>query len=188
MKVTLRKAHEYQARLNQVIKTIEEEMPRSADIMFVDDKDIESTINDASNLFDEMLNQHYSCLEVIKKLRFLVADANHEKGIDSKLTLINFLERKKAIKHRLSQSPIRENGKVLKAKLESKRDRENRYHDDAFNVSIFDQEDISDFKQDVRRCDRRIRELKEEVLALNITTYVEVDDRVEDTLRLHDLI
>ena len=135
-----------------------------------------------------MLNQHYSCLEVIKKLRLLVADANHEKGIDSRLTLINFLERKKAIKHRLSKSPIRPIEIILKAKLESKREKENRYHDDEFNVSIFDLEDVMDFKTDVRRCDRQIRELKEEVLALNITTYVEVDDRVEATLRLHDLI
>ena len=188
MKISLRKAHEYQAKLNQIVKTIEEEMPRYADIMFVEDKDIQNTIKLVFTEFDEMLIQHYSCLEVIKQLRLLVAEANHKYKIDKKLTLINFAERKKAILQRVSQSPVRENDKILKAKLESKRDRENRYHDDAFNVSIFEYQDVMEFKSDVRRCDRQIRELKEEVLALNINSYVEVDDRVEATLKLHDLI
>ena len=49
MKLTLRKAHEYQARLNEVIKNIEEEMPRYADIMFVDEKYIEKNINQVGN-------------------------------------------------------------------------------------------------------------------------------------------
>ena len=187
MKITLRQDHEYQAKLNQVIKTIEEEMPRYADIMYVDDKEIESTINDVNSLLDEMLVQHMSCITSLKILRLLVGDANNIKYINNKLTEINFLERKRAINKRLSQNTIRPFERIVKAKLDAKRENRERYNDE-FNVSIFDVDDINDFKTETRRCDRRIRELKEEVLALNITTYVEVDDKVEATLKLHHII
>ena len=182
MQLNLRQAHELQTRINSTVKELQDEMELNVDLFYE---------GDPVGVLSNMTNKAMGDLETIQKLLVLkaqirgkVAKKNAQAGIDERLSQIACLQRMIEVYERAMGRGMRQDLHAVKERLASRReahkanpDNSDRYScSDSFNVDVFDKKDHAEMKSRIKRFRKEIREMNEQVLVLNVNTYVTIEE------------
>jgi len=182
MQLNLRQAHELQTRINSTVKELQDEMELNVDLFYE---------GDPVGVLSNMTNKAMGDLETIQKLLVLkaqirgkVAKKNAQAGIDERLSQIACLQRMIEVYERAMGRGMRQDLHAVKERLASRReahkanpDNGDRYScSDSFNVDVFDKKDHAEMKSRIKRFRKEIREMNEQVLVLNVNTYVTIEE------------
>ena len=184
MQLNLRQAHELQTRINSTVKELQDEMELNVDLFYE---------GDPVGVLSNMTNRAMSDLETIQKLLMIkselrgkVARKNAQAGIDDRLSQIACLQRLIEVYERAMGRGMRNDLHAVKERLASRReahkanpDNSDRYScSDSFNVDVFDKNDHSEIKSRIKKFRREIRDLQEQILQLNVNTYVTLEQGI----------
>ena len=182
MQLNLRQAHELQTRINSTVKELQDEMELNVDLFYE---------GEPAGVLSNMTNKAFADLETIQKLLVLkaqirgkVAKKNAQAGIDERLSQIACLQRMIEVYERAMGRGMRQDLYAVKERLASRReahkanpDNGDRYScSDSFNVDVFDKKDHAEMKSRIKRFRKEIREMNEQVLVLNVNTYVTIEE------------
>ena len=182
MQLNLRQAHELQTRINSTVKELQDEMELNVDLFYE---------GDPVGVLSNMTNKAFADLETIQKLLFIktelrtkVAEKNAQVGIDGRLSQIACLQRMIEVYERAMGRGMRQDLHAVKERLASRReahkanpDTGDRYScSDSFNVDVLDKKDHAEMKSRIKNFRREIRDTQEQILQLNVNTYVTIDD------------
>ena len=188
MQLNLRQAHELQTRINSTVKELQDEMELNVDLFYE---------GEPAGVLSDMTNRAMSDLETIQKLLVLkaqirgkVAKKNAQAGIDERLSQIACLQRMIEVYERAMGRGMRQDLYAVKERLASRReahkanpDNGDRYScSDSFNVDVFDKKDHAEMKSRIKRFRKEIREMNEQVLQLNVNTYVTIEEGAQVAL------
>ena len=188
MQLNLRQAHELQTRINSTVKELQDEMELNVDLFYE---------GEPAGVLSDMTNRAMSDLETIQKLLVLkaqirgkVAKKNAQAGIDERLSQIACLQRMIEVYDRAMGRGMRQDLFAVKERLASRReahkanpDNSDRYScSDSFNVDVFDKKDHAEMKSRIKRFRKEIREMNEQVLQLNVNTYVTIEEGAQVAL------
>ena len=181
MQLNLRQAHELQTRINSTVKELQDEMETNVDLFYE---------GEPAGVLSNMTNKAFADLETIQKLlmikaelRTKVAKKNAQAGIDERLSQIASLQRMIEAYERVMGRGMRQDLFAVKERLESRReahkanpDNGDRYScSDSFNVDVLDKKDHAEMKSRVKKFRREIRDMQEQILQLNVNTYVTLE-------------
>jgi len=184
MQLNLRQAHELQTRINSTVKELQDDMELSVDLFYE---------GDPVGVLSNMTNRAMTELETIQKLlmikselRAKVAEKNAQVGIDQRLSQIACLQRMIEVYERAMGRGMRNDLHAVKERLASRReahkanpDNGDRYScSDSFNVDVFDKKDHSEIKSRIKNFRREIRDTNEQVLQLNVNSYVTLEQGI----------
>ena len=190
MQLNLRQAHELQTRINSTVKELQDEMETNVDLFYE---------GEPAGVLSNMTNRVFTDLETIQKLlmikselRTKVAEKNAQAGIDGRLSQIACLQRIIEAYERVMGRGMRQDLFAIKERLASRReahkanpDNSDRYScSDSFNVDVLDKKDHSEIKSRIKKFRREIRDMQEQILQLNVNTYVTLE---QGTVLLGDL-
>ena len=190
MQLNLRQAHELQTRINSTVKELQDEMETNVDLFYE---------GEPAGVLSNMTNRVFTDLETIQKLlmikselRTKVAEKNAQAGIDGRLSQIACLQRIIEAYERVMGRGMRQDLFAVKERLASRReahkanpDNSDRYScSDSFNVDVLDKKDHSEIKSRIKKFRREIRDMQEQILQLNVNTYVTLE---QGTVLLGDL-
>lgn len=186
MKVTLRKAAALQASLAELISST------------VLNTELVVSIHESENL-DSILAQAYSTLEkdynrvnllneVYYDLRKLVSAKNAEMGVDDLLSDMNRLTKEISNLTRLAACrPQKVN--VAKATMDKLKASENGvFNSDTVQVSLFSEEAIVFFKNQLKERKKEKEHLKEKLLSKNMFNEIELTAKMQETLENEGLL
>ena len=188
MQLNLRQAHELQTRINSTVKELQDEMELNVDLFYE---------GEPAGVLSDMTNRAMSDLETIQKLLVLkaqirgkVAKKNAQAGIDERLSQIACLQRMIEVYDRAMGRGMRQDLFAVKERVASRReahkanpDNSDRYScSDSFNVDVFDKKDHAEMKSRIKRFRKEIREMNEQVLQLNVNTYVTIEEGAQVAL------
>ena len=188
MQLNLRQAHELQTRINSTVKELQDDMELNVDLFYE---------GEPAGVLSDMTNRAMSDLETIQKLLVLkaqirgkVAKKNAQAGIDERLSQIACLQRMIEVYERAMGRGMRQDLYAVKERLASRReahkanpDNGDRYScSDSFNVDVFDKKDHAEMKSRIKRFRKEIREMNEQVLQLNVNTYVTIEEGAQVAL------
>ena len=184
MQLNLRQAHELQTRINSTVKELQDEMELNVDLFYE---------GEPAGVLSNMTNKAFADLETIQKLlmikaelRTKVAKKNAQAGIDERLSQIASLQRMIEAYERVMGRGMRQDLFAVKERLESRReahkanpDNGDRYScSDSFNVDVLDKKDHAEMKSRVKKFRREIRDMQEQILQLNVNTYVTLEQGI----------
>jgi len=184
MQLNLRQAHELQTRINSTVKELQDEMETNVDLFYE---------GEPAGVLSNMTNKVFSDLETIQKLlmikselRTKVAEKNAQAGIDGRLSQIACLQRIIEAYERVMGRGMRQDLFAVKERLASRReahkanpDNGDRYScSDSFNVDVLDKKDHAEMKSRVKKFRREIRDMQEQILQLNVNTYVTLEQGI----------
>lgn len=184
MQLNLRQAHELQTRINSTVKELQDEMETNVDLFYE---------GEPAGVLSNMTNKVFSDLETIQKLlmikselRTKVAEKNAQAGIDGRLSQIACLQRIIEAYERVMGRGMRQDLFAVKERLASRReahkanpDNGDRYScSDSFNVDVLDKKDHSEIKSRIKKFRREIRDMQEQILQLNVNTYVTLEQGI----------
>ena len=184
MQLNLRQAHELQTRINSTVKELQDEMELHVDLFYE---------GDPVGVLSNMTNKAFADLETVQKLlmikaelRTKVAKKNAQAGIDERLSQIASLQRMIEAYERVMGRGMRQDLFAVKERLESRReahkanpDNSDRYScSDSFGVDVLDKKDHAEMKSRVKKFRREIRDMQEQILQLNVNTYVTLEQGI----------
>ena len=184
MQLNLRQAHELQTRNNSTVKELQDEMELHVDLFYE---------GEPAGVLSNMTNKAFADLETIQKLlmikselRTKVAEKNAQAGIDGRLSQIACLQRIIEAYERVMGRGMRQDLFAIKERLASRReahkanpDNSDRYScSDSFNVDVLDKKDHSEIKSRIKKFRREIRDMQEQILQLNVNTYVTLEQGI----------
>ena len=184
MQLNLRQAHELQTRINSTVKELQDEMELHVDLFYE---------GEPAGVLSNMTNKAFADLETIQKLlmikselRTKVAEKNAQAGIDGRLSQIACLQRIIEAYERVMGRGMRQDLFAVKERLASRReahkanpDNSDRYScSDSFNVDVLDKKDHSEIKSRIKKFRREIRDMQEQILQLNVNTYVTLEQGI----------
>lgn len=190
MQLNLRQAHELQTRINSTVKELQDDMELHVDLFYE---------GEPAGVLGNMMNKAFQDLETIQKLLFIktelrtkVAEKNAQVGIDGRLSQIACLQRMIEVYERVMGRGMRNDLHAVKERLASRReahkanpDNGDRYScSDSFSVEVLDKKDHSEIKSRIKKFRREIRDLQEQILQLNVNSYVTLE---QGTVLLGDL-
>ena len=184
MQLNLRQAHELQTRDNSTVKELQDEMELNVDLFYE---------GEPAGVLSNMTNKAFADLETIQKLlmikaelRTKVAEKNAQVGIDQRLSQIACLQRMIEAYERVMGRGMRQDLFAVKERLASRReahkanpDNGDRYScSDSFSVEVLDKKDHSEIKSRIKKFRREIRDMQEQILQLNVNTYVTLEQGI----------
>lgn len=184
MQLNLRQAHELQTRINSTVKELQDDMELHVDLFYE---------GEPAGVLGNMMNKAFQDLETIQKLlmikaelRSKVAEKNAQSGIDGRLSQIACLQRMIEVYERVMGRGMRNDLHAVKERLASRReahkanpDNGDRYScSDSFSVEVLDKKDHSEIKSRIKKFRREIRDMQEQILQLNVNTYVTLEQGI----------
>ena len=185
MKISLRKAHDIQNRLQSRVNEILGECENDVDVLheeqphFVLDLARDRNLS-RMNRVDVMINE-------IRDIRMSVSRLNQEVGINDLLATISAEERKATYRGRVGRTRPRQSEGYIDARIASWKD-EDSYHRTSLDFPVYEAQDVRREKELARKCEKHVRELKEEVLALNIATTFNLEPSTVALLEAEDIV
>ena len=184
MQLNLRQAHELQTRINSTVKELQDDMELHVDLFYE---------GEPAGVLGNMMNKAFQDLDTIQKLlmikaelRSKVAEKNAQSGIDGRLSQIACLQRMIEVYERVMGRGMRNDLHAVKERLASRReahkanpDNGDRYScSDSFSVEVLDKKDHSEIKSRIKKFRREIRDMQEQILQLNVNTYVTLEQGI----------
>lgn len=182
MKISLRQAHDIQNRILARVNEILEENESQIDILF--EEQPHQALDSARDRNLQRMNRADVLINEIRDIRMSVSRLNQESGINDLLATISAEERKAQYRARLSRMRPREEERTIDRRIQSALAEvgTERYGRDSLDVIVYQINDLNMGKQLVRESDKRIRELKEQVLHLNVGTKFDLSPATVDVL------
>ncbi len=189
MKLTLRKANAVQLAINDIVKGLKFDNT----VALNEFQDAEAVLQAATARFMANVTRRKSLVEALRDIRLAVGTANHQAGIDRRLTEIAHLEKQIQFFNGLAQADtLRDSMDVIKGKLDKIRNRkeESRLYgyNDSVSTGLFAEADVEAFKTALKDMKKAKQKLQDEVLELNVRTEIEVNDSVAAVLTQEGLV
>lgn len=184
MQITLRRANALQASIQEVLKSIE----LSHTVAIDEFENVTETISQANNkVYEDNLRQR-DLLHALYTIRGEVGKANAISGINDKLTSISFVSKRLEQLSVFATAQARTDFNVITAKLDKIRNAKESYYEKTVSTGVLNQAEIDGFKKDIQNLKKQKVALNDEVLALNVSTEITLDDTVVKILSKENLL
>ena len=184
MKLTLRKANAVQLAINDIVKGLKFDNT----VALNEFQDAEAVLQAATARFMANVTRRKSLVETLRDIRLAVGTANHQAGIDRRLTEIAHLEKQIQFFNGLAQADtLRDSMDVVKGKLDKIRNRKEESRaslygrDDTVTTSVLYKEQIDGIKTEIKNLKKQKQKLNDSILELNIKTEIPL---TEDTVKV----
>ena len=185
MKVTLRKAASLQGEIRNLLS---EDLPRYQIPVNEFTQDVAQEIAKARAELDSVLVSRAALHKALFEIRQNVAIANAQSGVSDSLAQLALLEstaRDLALLTReKAQRPLAETVQ----RLEKLREGDNVHYSQPVLVSLLTEADLEQCKAELLKTRRKIREIKDQLLALNTTTSTLLSSDTVETLQKAGLL
>lgn len=179
MNISLRKANAIQKQILESIAEIE----ITADVTINEFQDPELEIANAKVTLMDNDRKRATLTTALFNIRALVAEGNHQSGINLLLTKSALAEKRIQQVRELSQFRPVKSLEVIKGRLEKMKTRKDgeHYGRDEVTTGIVGRKDIEQFKAELREIQKQKRKYADEILELNVKTEVPLS---EDTIKV----
>jgi hypothetical protein len=179
MKITLRKANAVQAAINEAVSSLD----LTTDVSVNEFQKPTEVMTSARDTFSKNLHARNNLLTALYGIRRDVARANATAGVNDTLTQVAHLEKEIGHMTRLSKLKPQVEMTVICGKLGKIKSRDSNASDsyrfgDSDNVvrtSIFEQNEIEEFRKQVITMKKRKLLLQDALLELNVKTEIEIN-------------
>lgn len=192
MEISLRKAAALQLAIGEALKGLPLETGVTLSIY---DPDPEARIAAQSAAWRAALTARSGLLDALYALRVRVGAANQAAGVNDRLAELARLEKEVQLHTQLAREEPREAPEILSARTERMRNREPapaRFvasePQETVRTGLLSREEVDGFQAELRRLTRRRQQLKDELLELNISTRITLDETTVRTLKSEELI
>lgn len=184
MKVNLRKANALQLEL------LKKPVPLATTV----------ALNEFSQPIDEVTKARMTAfasesrrtknIQAAYAIRAAISSANHAAGVDTILNTIACIETELACLNSIVKSPVRPSDSVITGRVEKLSSPEsNRYgYSNDITVGVYTELDMAGFNDRIDVLRAEIRQLRDQLLDINIRTTVDLDVRTVETLKAEKLI
>lgn len=185
MQITLRRANAVQASIQEVLKSIE--LTTSVSVNEFENS-LESIAQANLNLHKDYQRKS-DLLHALYSIRGSVGQANSRSGIDDKLTAASFIAKRLEQMVEFIAAEARTDQKVIEAKLDKIRNAKETYYDSkTVTTGVLSASEIEDFKRIIQNLKKQKVVLSDEILALNVSTVVTLDDTTVTVLTKENLL
>lgn len=188
MNVTLRKASALQNSINEALRGIDVK----SEIALTEFHNAENEIARAVGEVKQKISRRDALQSALYNIRRAVAEANHNSGVNRKLTEVAELEKQIQFYAGLAGKEVRENADVLAGKLRKLSEQESKSriygYGDTVSTSVFTNEDIQGFKKIVADFKRLKQKLQDEILESNVRTEISLSSDIVTTLQTENLV
>jgi hypothetical protein len=179
MQLTLRKANAVQAAINDEIKSLD----LITVVALHEFEDARNQIQTARDKFYASAGQRESLLAVLYEIRSKVAKANAASGINDMLATVAYLDKQISFttmaSSRGAQTPLN----ILNGQLKATASKEDIYSRRDVSTSIFTEQEVLEFKQEIQRLKREKQKLQDDLLELNVQTVFALSETSTNTLK-----
>lgn len=188
MDITLRKANALQTAINEVINGLD----LSTEVEINEFQSPKSVIENTAELFTENLVRRGALIDALYEIRALVSRANTESGINDALVKLARNEKQMGFYNRLSKiAPMTEmdviTGQLGKIKSRDASDLYGR-REDVVRTNILQIEDIENFTKIAKNLKREKQKIQDELLELNVQTYISLSESTVKSLQEEDIL
>jgi hypothetical protein len=184
MNLTLRKANAVQTLINDTLKGLEFNQTVSIDEF----QNVAETLTLAQEKFSADIARRERLLEALYAIRKGVSQANAQFGIDTKLADIAHLEKQIQFYSKYVSEKVQESLEVIENRLNKIRNKGEGYYQDSISVSLFNANDLTNFKNIVTFSRKQKQKAQDEILELNVQTVIEITEEVEKTLKFEGIL
>jgi uncharacterized protein YdcH (DUF465 family) len=184
MQITLRRANAVQASIQEALKSIV-----LVDSIAIDEfQDVVSTIDKASQQLMDSFKRQTDLLHALYSIRGGIGQANAKSGINDKLTAISFTSKRLEYLSALTSAVAKSDFKLIEAKLNKISNAKESFYDKTVSTGVLSQSEIDDFKRVIQNLKKQKVVLADEVLALNVSTVITLDDTTVTVLTKENLL
>jgi hypothetical protein len=184
MNLTLRKANAVQTLINDTLKSLEFKNTVTIDEF----QNVGETLSLAQDKFSADIARRERLLEALYAIRKGVSQANAQFGIDTKLADIAHLEKQIQFYSKYVSEKVQESLEVIENRLNKIRNKGEGYYQDSITVSLFNSNDLTNFKNIVTFSRKQKQKAQDEILELNVQTVIEITEEVEKTLKFEGIL
>ena len=184
MNLTLRKANAVQTLINDTLKSLEFKNTVTIDEF----QNVGETLSLAQDKFSADIARRERLLEALYAIRKGVSQANAQFGIDTKLADIAHLEKQIQFYSKYVSEKVQESLEVIENRLNKIRNKGEGYYQDSITVSLFNANDLTNFKNIVTFSRKQKQKAQDEILELNVQTVIEITEEVEKTLKFEGIL
>jgi len=187
MNLTLRKANAVQTLINDTLKALEFKNSVTIDEF----QNVGETLSLAQEKFSADIARRERLLEALYAIRKGVSQANVQYGIDAKLADIAHLEKQIQFYSKYVSETVQEPLTVIEsrlAKIRNKGEGSHSFYQDNVTVSLFNANDITNFKNIVSFSRKQKQKAQDEILELNVQTVIQITEEVEKTLKFEGIL
>lgn len=187
MNVTLRKASVLQNAINDAIRSIDVK----SEVSLNEFVDAEAEVVRAATDAKSNIVRRDALHQALYDIRRVVARANHESGVNDKLTDVAEVEKQIQFYTGLAGKEVRQSADVVAGKLrkiaESKTERIYGYSD-TVSTSVFTAEDIAGFKKIVSDLKKNKQKVQDQILEANVRNEVSLSEATVKTLQAEGIL
>lgn len=186
MKITLRKASAIQNSINELLNSIQ-----VAHVVELSEfEDLDEGLVKAREKFDCNLQRRSDLIDVLYKIRHLVAEAKAASGVDSVLTEAAHINKHIEELTRFSLAGPTPSMAVIEGRAERIRnsDKNSYLSEDGISVNVLSVESIGDIHNKLTNLKKKKQELADQLLELNIRSEVTLDQTTVDQLKAENLV
>lgn len=191
MQINLRKANALQAEIRKAISAVQVK----SDVTISEfTQGIESVIDKSASEFAAAVQRKVALNSALFAIRSAVGKANADSGINKVLAQVQEIEALIAIKNSVASAQVRKDIVEITARIEKMKsntsDRAGLYGDRYNNVetSVVSQADIDQAKVEVKTFKRLRQDLNDQLLQLNVNTFITLSEDTKATLKEEGLI
>lgn len=187
MKLTLRKANVVQNSINEMIKSLDTE----TQVTLNEFEEVQEQIDAVRNRFFTHTATRNKLMDALYEIRAKVATANAEAGINDMLAQVAYTEKSIGFNTMLGNKGAQTALRVLNGQVKKVADAKDEgfgYRQAAVTTSIFTETEVEDFKRNAALGKREKQRLQDELLELNVSTTIELDEETERFLHKADIL
>jgi hypothetical protein len=188
MNVTLRKASVLQNAINDAIRGID----IKSEIALTEFHQPEAELTQAVTEARANIARRDALNSALYNIRYVLAQANHNSGVNDKLTEVAETEKLIQFYTGLSGKEVRQGADVLAGKLRKlgEQDGKSRMYgyNDSVSTGVFTSEDIAGFKKKVSELKKSKQKLQDQILELNVRNEVTLNQTTIQTLQSEGLL
>jgi hypothetical protein len=188
MNISLRKANALQNSINEVIKSLE-----SSPVVSLNEfQDAEQEIAQVRDQVMDRLATRKYLYTALYEIRQSVSAANHNSGIDTKLSQVAHQDKLIQLYSVLAEQKVREPSAVVAGKLEKIRTRAESsrlaFYESNVDTSVFTQEDLDSFRKEVAQLKKSKQKIQDAILELNVRIEIVLSESTKNVLTSQGLV
>lgn len=187
MKLNLRKANALQQAINDAVSAI----TITTTLNLTEFSDVARELDDALTLARDNAARRLNLLKALYKIRQQVALMNSTSGIDEVLTAMALNDRLIKEATVLAQAPVRQDVDVITsrvAKLKEIKPSDGYYHENTIQTGVITRQLFDDSRDMILTLKRNKQQLADQLLELNVTNSITLDDDTLAVLKKEKLV
>lgn len=184
MQITLRRANAVQASIQEALKSI----VLKTEIAIDEFQNVTDTIKQCSEKLYSDIGRQKDLLLVLYTIREKVGEANANSGINSHLTNVSFISKRLEQLTSFVNATAAQDWNVLDAKLDKIRNAKESFYEKTVSTGVLSQLEIDKFKVEILTLKKKKVEISDALLALNVSTSIELDETTVTVLTKENLL